>query len=692
MAGNRVAVVITGDASGLDRALGQADRSLGNFGKKAAGKTKTFSDNLNNMIGTPQMIAAGAAMAAGAKVLQFGKESVLAAAEAEAAMRSLDTVFGNSADKVKKFGETSAEAYGLSRREAAQVVAPIGQLLRGLGFTEKQAADAALQISGLGADLAAAFPQSGGPANAVAALGAALRGEYDPAERFGIGLSETTVKAKMLQMGFKTLTGEVNLNERAQAVLALMMERTSKVQGQFARNSDTAAAKMQILRAKFDDIKVAVGEEMLGGLTNSTSGLIDLMDALEGVARVAGKLAGTELGAFGEILTLLGRTGKSLDKDVFGPINDFLNRPMPNGGQSLMDDLRELTGGKGETGRDFRKKMKDAVVYTAVLGPSIGLIAAGAAGVNRQLDDMADKAKEAPEAIMPEMDPAAVEILTTYNSKVDAGTISVKKYADAMEAAAASVIRLADAQREETRGFIDVRKKADEVTEALEAVTEAEAEFGTGSREHKAALDELTLAQMDFEESVYAIATARAELTAKEAEARGKKMTDLELYAEEVRQLKKLKEETSDPAVIAAIDARIAKLEEERVKLQEVALMWGNYKQVLRDNVLDPSAVDALIAAGYSMPEIEARFMRGYVPGRADGGPVVQNRPYVVGEEGPELFVPGQNGTIMPNGTKMGVAGGGGGITVNVGHYYGPPDQFVSDMAEALRRLEAARR
>jgi len=59
----------------------------------------------------------------------------------------------------------------------------------------------------------------------------------------------------------------------------------------------------------------------------------------------------------------------------------------------------------------------------------------------------------------------------------------------------------------------------------------------------------------------------------------------------------------------------------------------------------------------------------------------------MVGEQGPELFVPNKSGTIVPN-----HALGGGGITVNVGHYYGPPDQFVSDMAEALRRLEAARR
>jgi len=34
---------------------------------------------------------------------------------------------------------------------------------------------------------------------------------------------------------------------------------------------------------------------------------------------------------------------------------------------------------------------------------------------------------------------------------------------------------------------------------------------------------------------------------------------------------------------------------------------------------------------------------------KADGGPVAGNQPYVVGERGPELFVPRGAGTIIPN-------------------------------------------
>jgi hypothetical protein len=47
------------------------------------------------------------------------------------------------------------------------------------------------------------------------------------------------------------------------------------------------------------------------------------------------------------------------------------------------------------------------------------------------------------------------------------------------------------------------------------------------------------------------------------------------------------------------------------------------------------------------------------VGGRAGGGPVQMGTPYLVGERGPELFVPGRSGTVLPN-------TGGTTVTVNV--------------------------
>ncbi len=50
------------------------------------------------------------------------------------------------------------------------------------------------------------------------------------------------------------------------------------------------------------------------------------------------------------------------------------------------------------------------------------------------------------------------------------------------------------------------------------------------------------------------------------------------------------------------------------------------------------------------------------LPTRALGGPVSRNQPYLVGERGPELFVPGAQGNIVPNNAM----GGSSNVTVNV--------------------------
>ncbi len=56
-------------------------------------------------------------------------------------------------------------------------------------------------------------------------------------------------------------------------------------------------------------------------------------------------------------------------------------------------------------------------------------------------------------------------------------------------------------------------------------------------------------------------------------------------------------------------------------------------------------------------------FGMGLIPGRAKGGPVSSGQMYMVGERGPELFVPGRSGTIVAN-DKMG--GGNTNVVVNV--------------------------
>jgi hypothetical protein len=76
---------------------------------------------------------------------------------------------------------------------------------------------------------------------------------------------------------------------------------------------------------------------------------------------------------------------------------------------------------------------------------------------------------------------------------------------------------------------------------------------------------------------------------------------------------------------------------------------------------------------------------------RAMGGPVSGGSPYVVGEQGPELFVPHASGTIVPNNKMGGGSGSGSGsVTVNYNIAAGVSRaELVPILEQERRRLKA---
>jgi hypothetical protein len=77
----------------------------------------------------------------------------------------------------------------------------------------------------------------------------------------------------------------------------------------------------------------------------------------------------------------------------------------------------------------------------------------------------------------------------------------------------------------------------------------------------------------------------------------------------------------------------------------------------------------------------------------ADGGPVRAGMPTMVGEVGPELFVPQSNGRILSADdlARVGPVGGQG-VTIVVNSPIGRPDDVVRWMREELRRLDRGQR
>lgn len=225
-----------------------------------------------------QQVAGAFAQAFAAAAFTAGvAKSINAANRLQQAVGATEAVFGSAGRAVKEFADTSAQSFGISASAARELTAQIGALLQGMGFTAEEAASTSVELAQLGADLAATF--GGKPEAAVQALGAALRGERDPIERYGISLNEAAVKQKALELGLYDGVGALDANGRAQATLALITERSAGAQGQFARESTTAAGAQAIAAASAEDAAASFGEVLLPVYTR----VVEVAGALAGV-------------------------------------------------------------------------------------------------------------------------------------------------------------------------------------------------------------------------------------------------------------------------------------------------------------------------------------------------------------------------------------------------------------------------
>jgi hypothetical protein len=234
------------------------------------------------------------AMARGAQ--QAFSSTVRAASDLNESMNAVSVVFGDSAEQVLQWGQDNAAAFGLSRRAFNQSITPMGALLKNTGLDMDVVTSSSLQLAQRAADMASVFNTD--VQQALQAIQAALRGEADPIEKFGVSMKAAAVEARALADSGKESVSALTEQDLALARVAIVLEQTSALQGDFARTSDEAANASRIARARFEDAQATLGEKLLPVLAQVASaaaavaGMFEAMpEPLRNVLTVVGLLA-----------------------------------------------------------------------------------------------------------------------------------------------------------------------------------------------------------------------------------------------------------------------------------------------------------------------------------------------------------------------------------------------------------------
>lgn len=230
---------------------------------------------------------------------------------------AVNVVFGKGSKIVSDFAKVADKQAGLSMRQLNELVTPLGAAFQNAGFSQEQAAKSSVMLAKRAADMASVFNVD--VSQALEAIQAGLRGEADPLERFGVGMSAAAVQAKAMSMGlvkaekdtskialaqiaFKEKTEEagralvehgrgsdeyakaaahagyaesqlqkaiegkipaLTSGQKAQAGLALIMEQTNRLQGDFVNTSDSAANSARINAAAQENLQASIGTGLL---------------------------------------------------------------------------------------------------------------------------------------------------------------------------------------------------------------------------------------------------------------------------------------------------------------------------------------------------------------------------------------------------------------------------------------------
>lgn len=269
--------------SGLSRKAAAEGAESGHaFSAKFKGGISGIGAGIGRLIG-PAIAAVGVA-----EVGRGMADIVNKAGQLEQSVGAIDSVFKESAGQMHAWSDQAATSVGLSKNEFNELGTLIGAQLKNGGTAISELAPKTNELIGLGADLSSMF--GGTTREAVEALSSALKGERDPIERYGVSLKQAEIDAKAASLGFEKVGGSFSNEAQQAATLALIMEQTKDAHGNFARESDTYAHKVQVLSQQWENFTTGLGQAFLPVAMSALDWLANLGPAIQPVAEEFGRL------------------------------------------------------------------------------------------------------------------------------------------------------------------------------------------------------------------------------------------------------------------------------------------------------------------------------------------------------------------------------------------------------------------
>lgn len=265
------------------------------------------------------------------------------ASDYEENLNKIDVAFGNSADKVKKWADTATKQFGLSKVAATEATAGFGALSKGIGLSEKSAAEVSTTLAGLSSDLASYF--NTGTDVSAKALEGIFTGESEALKKFGVVMTETNLQKFAADHGM--VWKEASQSEKVMLRYQYVLEKTKDAQGDYSRTADGTANSFRTFQATLQNLATTLGQKLLPIITPIVQKITTIVEKFSNLSPQAQDLIvkiGLMVAAIGPLMQVLGPV-ISLSGTALTHIPKLIN-----GAKTLVTGLQGLAGILGTGG------------------------------------------------------------------------------------------------------------------------------------------------------------------------------------------------------------------------------------------------------------------------------------------------------------------------------------------------------
>lgn len=260
-------------AKGFQRAVSNELSGLGGEGANLGRKFQSgFAGALKGLAGPVAAAFSGIAIGG------FVKDAVGQASNLAESINAVNVSFGAAASGIKELGSEAATQLGLSSQQFNQLAVGFTAFAEKIAGPGGDVVGVIDDLTTRGADFASVMNLEVNDALTIFRSG--LAGETEPLRRFGIDVSEASVKAFAYANGIAEVGSELTEQEKIQARYGAIMEQTTRFAGDFANTSDGLANSQRILKATFADVQAEVGNALLPVLAELTTALIPVVQDL----------------------------------------------------------------------------------------------------------------------------------------------------------------------------------------------------------------------------------------------------------------------------------------------------------------------------------------------------------------------------------------------------------------------------